>query len=78
MGYLNDEQQSHVAYLNSLPLDQLCWCGWNHVRYCWTTNECREGKTRAEYLEVACKHCMELPPHHVIGCLALKEDRDGA
>lgn len=34
MDYLNEEQQSWVRYLNSLPPEKKCECGWNRRGEC--------------------------------------------
>lgn len=34
MSYFNSEQLAHMRYLDALPDEATCWCGWAHIDEC--------------------------------------------
>ncbi len=42
----NREQREHMEYLNNLPLERRCYCGWYDLGHCY--NDCPPDKTRVD------------------------------
>lgn len=54
MSLFNADQIRHMEYLNSLPLEDKCWCGWFKLGECAT---CPPDRTAADKLAVSCPGC---------------------
>lgn len=68
----NQDQCDYIDFLNSLPDEERCWCGWGEHGHC--TN-CKSVKTFADRNELRCKSCGNSPINendshitHRIGC----------
>jgi hypothetical protein len=47
---LNEDQQDYCNYLNNIPFDKLCYCGWAPLGKCYN-KYCKEsGKTREDFV----------------------------
>jgi hypothetical protein len=69
--HFNEEQQAEMNWLNSLPDEKKCWCGWYEVGNCY--NGCDSKYTEADRKKVTC-FCGNYPYkpggilHHRYGC----------
>lgn len=74
MSMFNDDQRDYMRSLATIPPEHRCWCGWYKLGECYGgCNNRHPGRTRADFLAVACPECRTLPPHHVLGCSHLNE-----
>lgn len=55
---LNEHQMAEVRYLNSLPPESKCWCGWYRVGEC---PKCNPTDTEADRALVTCPDCGNHP-----------------
>lgn len=46
--WANQDQNEWMDYLDSLPPDKKCYCGWNRICECTNTEECKAGKSAAD------------------------------
>ena len=76
----NQYQQAHMGYLDSLSLEEKCYCGWEEAWQCHGFHSsCDPKKTRADWVidqnnvrKVACPKCGAIPGQY---CRA-SNDRD--
>ncbi len=74
MSLFNEEQRTRMAYLDSLPLEQRCYCGWATLGSCYNGNTlqgkhfCHPTKTRADHVaeleegrKYSCIYCHAIP-----------------
>lgn len=50
MSYFNEDQQSWIRYLATVPPEKRCYCGWYHLGEC---SNCPPNKTCADKMREA-------------------------
>jgi hypothetical protein len=58
MSMFNSDQSAHMEYLESIPPENRCWCGWYKLGKC---DKCAPGKTLADKLAAQCEICGAAP-----------------
>ena len=65
-----------MKYLDSLPAETKCWCGWYKLGEC--SNDCPEDLTCADKIKLRCKVCgnsPHRPGHKLIHLINCSEDK---
>ena len=65
MSYFNEEQRDYARYLASIPIDQLCWCGWGRVGHLGAPFGCPPDATLADRNATA-QPCCGRPASHPV------------
>jgi hypothetical protein len=71
----NEYQVAEARYLNSLPPEKKCWCGWYRFGEC---PKCNPAYTEADRLRVTCPDCGNYPRVpgekmvHCYGCITVE------